>query len=157
MQWLSPIRVIDHTPTRLIILDPPYYLLGGIFLLAAVALTVWGVISRKSASSAADWRASLLAIPLGIVAIVQLTSTTRIAFSREAGTMVLERRYAGITVRHEEVPIDRIRSSGVSSNDGNHSLFIELSSGQTVALTGNSDRVGHNAAADAINTFLRGR
>jgi len=155
--WLSPIRVVEQSSNRLVIVDPPYYLLGGIFLIAAIGLSFWGVFAKKSGNPAWDWRVSVLAIPFALVGLVQLTGLTVVVFSRETGKMVLDRRYAGITVHHEEIAIERIVGSGVASNENNHSLFVELNSGETRALTGNSDRIGHNAAAAAIERFLQRR
>ena len=159
MSLLSGIRVVEQTPERLVVVDPPYYLLGGFFLLFGLALSVFALPSKQQGQSQQgfDWLALALASPFLLVGWYFLASKATLVVSRETGRMSVVRSYFGFPVRQHEGPLEEARYANVETGKGTRRVVVVLRSGKVVAVGGLTDRKGHYQAAEAINAFLSGR
>jgi hypothetical protein len=152
----SAIEVIHQTPSRLTVVDPPYYLLGGFF---AVAGLVWIVgclilVNRSGTPMKYGVVFTLMGAPFLILGLILLTSRTSSVLSRDANVMTVDSRCLGIRLQHHQVPLTAVRRAAVEAGRG-RLLIVLLDSGAPITLAGRTDRNGYYEAANAINEFMK--
>jgi hypothetical protein len=155
----SAIQVVERTPWRLVVVDPPYYLLGlGFLALCAVSLPVALVVGVKYdvIKKVVVWWA-ITSLPFLIAGVVFSTGKTIVTFSRENGTLTIARSYIGISLRSRQFPLDQPVKAVVETARAGRSLILLTRAGPPITLTTVTDRGGYYEAADAINEFLRGK
>lgn len=152
----SAIEVIERTPWRLVILDPPYYLLGaGLIATSLVALPfLWFLGSRYGVLSKALLWWVVVSIPFVAAGLALCTGRTVVTFSRETSRVSIERRYVGFAVRSRGYPLDHIARAAVETARAGRSLILLTRAGSPIVLTSITDRGGYYEAAQAINQFL---
>jgi hypothetical protein len=151
----SAIQVVEHTPSRLAILDPPYYLIGWCFLVVGVSVAIFVLLrgGRSGWIENSRWTSSLLGVPFLLIGFGFLTSKTTAVFSRESQMMTINSSRFGISHK-VEVPLSSIRSANVVTGSNTRRLIVVLDSGTTINLTGLTDKQGQYPAMNAINDFL---
>jgi hypothetical protein len=153
----SAIRIIERTPSRLVILDPPSYVFGSVFLAIGIVFVLFALPFGRGTDGPAkfNWLAALMAAPFLLVGLINLTGQTTTTLSRETGNMMVDARYIGLRFSNANVPLTSVRQATVESGGrGSRRLVAVLENGHVILLTGNTDRQGHYEAAIAINEFL---
>lgn len=152
----SALHVVERTPTKLIVMNPPYYWIGLIFLLIGLFLTL-GMFAKGPAGTRAglNWVALIFAVPFLLFGLAQLTGGTIATFSRERNNLIVVKRYFGISRKLTEVPLPSVRRAVVEGGGRRtQRLVIIAGSGNPVALGGYTTQAGYYEVADAINGFL---
>jgi hypothetical protein len=151
----SAIQVVEQTQSRLVVLDPPYYLMGWSFVVLALVLFVLPLIfARSNRARTVTLGRGIFALTFVLVGLGTLGSRTTTTFSREDQTMSVQRvRYAVFRSR-TDYPLDSVRSATVETGRNSRRLTVLLNSGGVVLLSSLTDKPGQYAAADAINGFL---
>jgi len=149
----SVMHVVESTPTRLVILDPPYYLGGGILVLIGIIL---GAVLLNLRIQNSTRVAMIVTIPIFVAGIGALTSQTTMTFSRETGTASIQRHWFGIPRNKIEVPLDSVRYATVQTQRGSRRFAIVLSSGRVLAPGSATTQGGEYDVTNAINDFLKG-
>jgi hypothetical protein len=152
----SAIQVINRSASEMMILDPPYYTLGGVFLVLSSALVLWILI--VSLRSGFQLRilgfSALFALPPMVLGLVLVTGKTTTVFSRRSDTMIVDHRWLGIFTSRQQYPLTSVRRAVVEGGRG-RTLAVLLEAGSPVVLASRTDRDGYYEAADAINKFLQ--
>jgi len=157
----SAIQVVEQTPTRLVILDPPYYLVGGLILLVGLvgALQFGRAFTGGKQVLVSPWLTLLLVSPFVLVGLGLLTSRTVVTLSRDLGNATVDRRIFGLPWLKKEVPLADLRNAEIQrGHRQTKRLALVLRNGSKIGL-GAFTNVGggQEQAAAAINAFLRGR
>jgi hypothetical protein len=156
--FLSAIHVVEKSANRLVVVSPPYYWIGLIFL--AVGLFV--LIAALSPASAGDktktnttWIGVAVAAPFLLAAMGQLTSSTRIVVERDTQIFRLEARTFGFTYRATTIPLNQMQRVAVESRGIRaQALSARLRNGQIIHLTGATTQSGYGEAAHQLNQFI---
>lgn len=149
----SVMRVVQSTPTRLVIVDPPYYLGGGILMLIGIIL---GAVLLNLKVQNSTRIAVIVTLPIFIAGLGALTSQTVMTFSRETGTVSIQRRWFGFSRSKIEVPLDSVRYATVQTQRGSRRFAIVLTSGRVLAPGSATTQGGEYDVTNAINDFLKG-
>lgn len=152
----SAIQIIERTSSRLVVVDPPYYLIGiGLLATWAVSLPVVLAIGLKYEVTRKVMPWWLLgSLPFIVGGLMLCTGKTVLTFSRETGRVSIVRSYLGFSLRPQEIPLDQAAKAVVETARAGRSLVLLTRSGQPIALTSVTDREGYYEAANAINSFL---
>jgi hypothetical protein len=152
----SALRVVENTPNRLVIVNPPSYLVGTLFLLVALFLltaTIFGVKNLSLVRRAA--LCGLLVLPFLLVAVAQLGSGSVAIFDGESRTVTVRTRVMGYPLRSAVVPLADLQRPVVESGRGTRRLVLLLRGGSIVPIgLGHSSQSGQYEAAAAISQFL---
>lgn len=152
----SSIQIVEATATRLVIVDPPYYLLavpflglGLLFLLAA--LVIFAVT-----------RAGVVLVVLGIFGVpftavgVFFWSSNTVVLSRDTNLLTTESTRVMLPTARAAVPLEDIREVLVESGRYGRRLAVLRHSGELVPLaTAFTTQGGHYQAKVAIERFLQ--
>ena len=153
----SAIQIVEQTQSRLVILDPPDYVLGSVILCfglaGLVAVGLFFLFSRNINAPLA-LLASIPLLAFLCLGLYLLTGRTRVILSRNDGLLTLENQHFGLSPKQQSMPLDQIRRGVVETIRFNRRVVLVLRSGETVPLGDASNRDGYYAAADAINDFL---
>ena len=151
----SAIKILENSPTQLVVNDPPYYIAGAAFLVASLAVSCLGFLrSGNEPGSRIGWPSLVMAAPFLIIAIVLGTYQTTLTFSRASGNLTVTRTSVFLWKRSEQIPLSSVERSYVSANDNSRRLNIVLSSGRIIGVGTHTDRQGYFDADAAINAFL---
>jgi hypothetical protein len=155
MLGASAIRIIEQTPGRLVILEPPYtvgYVLavGGILWL----LVAWFFLSGPRARAIAYIALLGPGILLALAGFATATWTRAVTFSRPDNQILTQTRVFGINLAASARPLSDAAYADVVQVDVTRNILLHLHSGSAVPLFTNSDRHGQHEAAQAINQFL---
>lgn len=152
-QLLGDIQVAEATATRVVIVDPPYYLLGGFF--ACVGAVLLFRLSRLR-SEQFDLPSWAVAGSLFLFGVLLLASTTKIQFSRSPALLTIERSYFGVRVQRKEVSLTNLAEAIVQEYGAEavRRLTLLRHGASDIPLTIYSDRGGLVTAMNAINQFL---
>lgn len=155
MLGASAIRVIEQTPARLVVLEPPYtvgYVLavGGILWL----LIAWFILSGPRARAWAYLALMGPGLLLALAGFATATWTRTVTFSRPSGQILTQSRVFGISLGASSRPLSEAVYADVVQIDVTRNIMLHLHSGSAVPLFTNSDRHGQYEAAHAINQFL---
>jgi hypothetical protein len=155
----SAIQIAERSPSRLVILDPPFYGLGlfliilGVILLAAAAV----LFPAFRAGRESLWLVlPVAAIPL-VTGAALLTSRSYVVLSHENGLVEIQDESFGKAESKRQIPLQEVRAAAVEPFSNTRRLVLVLQSGGVVPLTSATSRGGHQMAANAINDFLAGR
>lgn len=151
MPPFSAIRVIESTPSRLIVSDPPSYLVGVILLLVVILIATLLFRQRGQSSGVVLW---IVLIPLLIGSLNALTSHAELDFSREKNTLTVKQWRFGVAREIAVVPMDTVRNATVETSRGARRLIVVLNSGRVLTPSSGNVRAGYYEAANAINDFL---
>jgi hypothetical protein len=148
------IQVLEHTPSRVVILDPPYYSLAIIVL--AFAACAGAVAAFLYLRQMVVPSALLLLIFLVLAGFGSFLMTRKrlISLDRSNGLLKIEKTTWGVSSVQATLPLDQIQKAIVENVRYTHSLVVVVKSGEAFALGGSSDRQGYFGAVDAINDFL---
>ena len=151
----SAIRIVESSPSRLVIFDPPYYSLGLALLLgAAFGAALWFLPRSHSNGKGFSWWIPLLVSPFLLGGIGLLTSATRVVLSADEGTVRISSCYFLFYCGNQEFGFGDLQGVRVETSEGYRSLVFLTKSGETFSLGGFSSRAGYYEAEAAINAFL---
>jgi hypothetical protein len=156
----TEIRVLERSSDRLVILDPPFYTTGMLFLACAVVvLAITFTFRGHPRRNAAIWATAAAALPCAVVGLVMLTSQTTVTFDGPTNRILIARRLFWFTRLRSGLDLSDVNSAvvidGVGRQKGLHYLCLLLRSGDAISLGNYTSQSGHYAAADAINDFLK--
>jgi hypothetical protein len=152
----SAIQILENSPARLVVYDPPYEVFGWFFIGAGLFVALIAIIVvLRSSSKAARWF-FLGAVPFILFGIAALSMDSFITFSYESGLMSLQKRLFGRSMSQQTFPLDSVVSAIVKSNKDTSQIVLLLKSGEEFRLTSGTDRDGYFAATEAMNVFLSG-
>jgi cobalamin biosynthesis protein CobD/CbiB len=153
----SAIQVIEHTQSRLVILEPPEYLTGTIVLcfglVGIAAAGAWLALSR-SARVTFVLVSCFAILPFVFLGWYLLTSQTSVILSRDEGVLRIEHRSFGRLRDQQGIPLNQIQRAVVETVRYNRRVVLVLTTGQVFPLGDASNEEGYYPAADAINDFL---
>jgi hypothetical protein len=148
------IQVIESSPSRLVILDPPNYAFGvWLLFLAAVALAITVFVARGSGLGFAVIPLAF-ALLLGALGSYLATGKTTYTLSREDGLLHIQKCVWGLKRKETALRLADIRRVTVETMKYAHILTVVLKSGESFNLGNGSDRQGYYGATEAINYFL---
>jgi hypothetical protein len=151
----SSLQIVERSANRLVILAPPHFWVGAIFL-AVGAFVILAAFSGGGVNeSGVKTVGVIFASPFLLAGAVVATSRTAIVLSRDDHALRVESHVLGIAVNARTVPLSGVRGAFVESNARNaRALSIRLPDGGSMRLTGASTQAGYGEAAQAINEFL---
>jgi len=157
MYPFNPIQVIESTPTRLVLVDPPFYLAGGAFTLIALAVAATGLWTDydRMPPERIGWPALVLAVPFALIAAALMAGSTKLTLSRDNMRFQLTRTYFGIYRKETVLPLEELQSASVVSTEGTRQLQLHLRNGRTMTMGAFTDRKGYVDSAMAIDAFLK--
>ena len=147
----TALRVVESDASKLVILDPPNYLLAGILLLVALAI---GIFMLKSGAQVTVRMMAIILLPLVISGLGLLSSNTVVEFSKASGDVTILRRRFGFPKSPSVTPLSSLRYARVETSRGARRLALITNSGGALYPTGAAARGGEYEAANAINDFL---
>ncbi|MGH9395992.1 MAG: hypothetical protein ACRD18_03985 [Terriglobia bacterium] len=156
----SALHVVERTPSKLVILNPPYYWVGGIFLVVGLFIVAAIFIPQNGPALSGSTKliGVLFAVPFLAVAAWILTSRTTVTFSRDTGEMTVDQAKFGFRHSRLQIPIQAVDKATVAPlHAGSWRLEVMLRSGEPVMIGGQTTQKGYFDAAKAINDFLRNR
>ncbi len=156
MSWTGSIQILENSPSRLQVVDPPYYFAGAMFVLVALGICAMSLIRDDSTTppSRVGWPAFLIAVPFLVVAAAMLGSQTAITLDRSSNLLDIQIRKFFLPTQHRAEPLAHLRRAEVASYEGTQTLILLFASGSKLPLGSYTDRGGYPAAAEAINNFL---
>lgn len=156
----SALHVVERTPSRLVILNPPYYWVGGIFLVVGLFIVAAVLVPQKGPDLGSSTKliGVLFAVPFLAVAAWLLTNRTTVTFSRDTGAMTVDHARFGFHHSRLQIPIEDVDKASVAPmHAGSWRLEVMLRSGEPVMIGGQTTQKGYFDTAKAINDFLRSR
>jgi hypothetical protein len=149
------IQVVERSPLRVVIIDPPYYSAGAwiLFFAVCVGLAASFLWYRGYLPPLAGMLL-LVFLGLSVFGLYLMTSKRVISLSRTDGILRIEKGAFGMSHPEAAVPLDQIQKAIVENVRFAHSLVVVMKSGQAFSLGGSSDRQGYFGAAEAINALL---
>lgn len=169
------LQVVENTPTRLVIVEPPPHWMAGLvagvglillviailnpaaFLMskmtARMSMPQEGVQIGNLAAQVVRWVLVLAASPFLLLGWGILNSDIRATLDRPSRLLTVERRTFGLR-RNVEIPLEQLDRATVEAGRTSRRVVVMLKSGAAVRVTGYSNRQGHYAVAKAINDFL---
>jgi hypothetical protein len=149
------IRVLENTPSRVVILDPPNYSFGAYMLflgLCGAGIAIF-LFYRRSLIPL-GYMLVLVAGLLGAFGIYLLTNQRLITLSRPDGTLKLEKSAWGLTHVQATISFNTVQRATVETVKYSRMLVVIMKSGESFALGDGSNRDGYYKAENAINDFL---
>lgn len=153
----SAIRVIQETPSTLVVIEPSHA--GGWILIGAGVVWFIGAFFLIGLSKTKLLGYLVMLLPpllMALAGTAAVTMNTRAIFSKADNRVTVDDKIFGISMDHVEVPLSDVQYAEVIHIDVTRNVLLHLNSGKVVHIGGNSDRSGHYEATHAINTFLRG-
>jgi hypothetical protein len=148
------IKVIESSPSRLVILDPPNLTFGvWLLFLAAVALGIAILVASSTGLRFAAFPL-LFTLLLAVLGLSLATSKATYTLSREDGLLHIQRYSWGMKKKETLYRLGDIRYVTVETIKYAHILTVILNSGESFNLGNGSNRQGYYGAAEAINNFL---
>lgn len=149
------IQVLENTPSRVVILDPPNYSFGAYMVFLAVCgLAVAVFLFYRRSLLPLGWMLTLVAALLGTFGIYLLTNQRLITLSRAEGTLKIRKSAWGISRVQAEIPFNTVQRAAVETVKYSRILIVVMKSGESFALGDGSNRDGYYGAENAINNFL---
>lgn len=159
---VTQIYVAAQTARELVVVDPPYTLVGVILTACGVLALLVGYVVlflvRPYVSRPIPvlmWcipllvGAPLLAFGLGIG-----TGVTRLTISKDAGTLSVRKTILALPVHSRQYPLSQVREVRVGVGDVCRFLYVSLVDGQSESISGCTDRTGYSEVADSMNEFI---
>jgi hypothetical protein len=159
---VTQIYVASHTLRELVVVDPPYTLLGTIFAVIGIVALALGyfvlLFVRPEMSRPLKvlmWLLPLLiASPFLIIAFGSSLVMTTVTVSNDTGMLSVRKTVLSIPRDTRQYPLKEVRSVNVGVADVSRFLYVSLTDGRSEDLLGATDRTGYSEVSDAINTFL---
>ena len=149
------IQVLENTPSRVVILDPPNYAFGTYMLvLGACGAAIAIFLLYRRSLLPLGWMLMLIGFLLGVFGFYLLTNKRVITLSRSEGTLKIEKSAWGATRLQAMVPLNTIQRATVETVKYSRILMVVMRSGESYALGDGSNRQGYYGAENAINGFL---
>ena len=152
----SEIYIAKQSADEIVVIEPPYLLLGiGLAIVGAVLL-FFGIRSTLNQPPAMRYWIFpvIFTAPFLIPGLWLSTSNTSIRLSRPQHLLDFRKSAFFIPFRSLQVPFDKIRDVNTGYSQQGRFLYLELNDGQRIKLTGSTDRRGYGEAMDAMNRFL---
>jgi hypothetical protein len=153
----SAIEILENTPARLVVYDPPYDIFGWLFIgFGVLLIVIVSFVVLKRSNTTARW-SFLGAVPFILIGIAALSTDSFITLSYESGLVSLQKRLFRCPMSPQTFPLDSVVSAFVKYNKNTSQIVLLLKSGEEFRLTSGTDRDGYFAATEAINAFLSSR
>ena len=152
----------SQTAHELIVVAPPYSLIGTIFiaigllaLLGGCTVLFWGRVGFARPFQMLIWLLPfLVGGPFLIVGVAVGAGSTRLTVSADTGSLNLRKTILSVPVRSRQYPLTQVRSVQVGVGDVCRFLYVNLTDRTSETLLGCTDRSGYSEVADSINEFL---
>lgn len=155
----SALRVASQTASRLVITDPPYSLIGTIFLGIGVLtiLVILAVAFKVHTKQILILIMGLaVALPFVLVGVFLCTTRNQMDFSRDSNRITIQNQYfAGMVSSRQVIPLDSVLRAVIETGRGGaRRLVLVTRSGDAIPLTNFTGQGGYYRALDAVNHFL---
>lgn len=149
------IQVLEHSQSRVIILDPPYYSFGALMLFFGFVTLAGGIfLLARNLMAAFAVMLLVLTVALLIFGSYLATNKTLMTLSREDGLLRIQKQSWGFKRSEKAIRTADMRRVTVETLKYSRILTVVMKSGESYSLGNGSDRQGYQGAADAINDFL---
>jgi hypothetical protein len=149
------IQVLERSPSRVVILEPPYYSMGiWLFFLALLFGAAAAFLFYKGFLPALGIMFGLVVLGLGVFGTYLMTSKRLITVSRADGLLEVRTSSFGRTRVEGTLALDQVRKVVVENNRYANSLVVVKKSGEALSLDNGTNREGYYGAAEAINELL---
>jgi hypothetical protein len=152
----SALKVVDQSPAKLVIVDPPNYLVG--FILGVVAVLILAVaiflFRYHDARRIGAYFGIALSLLFLFIAAWSGTGETTLTLSRDTGILEVQPTSLGSADHATQIPLSKIKRANVETLPSTRRLVLILDAAEPVTLVDASGRDGYYQAADAINNFL---
>jgi hypothetical protein len=157
----TQIHIVSQTLRELIVVDPPYSLLSGIFAIIGLLALAGGFflmyflrVGFSRPLRVFAWLIPILIASPFIIVALFTGATTRITVSVDTGTLSARKTILSVPLRSREYPLVEVRLVNVGVGNVCRFLYVSLDGKQAEDLTGCTDRTGYSETADTINAFL---
>ncbi|HLW86633.1 MAG TPA: hypothetical protein VKR60_15555 [Candidatus Sulfotelmatobacter sp.] len=153
----SALRVAENTPTRLTVVDPPFYWVGFVFLFLGLILVLacFSAASQPNAPKAIRSVGIFFALLFLIPGLWVSTDRTTLIFSRDSGTLSVIQQRMLLYHHTQEVPLRDVMRVDVEAGRGTRRLVVLMSSGGGIGIGGHTTQVGQYEVAKTMNDFLK--
>jgi hypothetical protein len=159
---VTQIYVASQTLREMVVVAPPYTLLGTIFTICGVLALLVGfavvLLARVGGSRPFQILMWLLPILVGgpflALGLGLGAGTTRLTVSADTGTLSVRKTIFSVPVHSEQYPLTQVNSVKVGVGDVCRFLYVSLVDGRSETLLGCTDRTGYSEVAGSINDFL---
>lgn len=152
----SALRVVDQSPSKLVIVDPPNYLVGLLLGFAAVLMLAVAIFLFRyhDARRIGAYLGIVLSLLFLFIAAWSGTGETTVTLSRDSGVLEVQPTSLGSPDQATQIPLSKIKRANVEALTSTRRLVLILDASEPVTLVDASGRDGYYQAADAINNFL---
>lgn len=152
----SALRVVNQSPSKLIIVDPPNHTLGIIFGIVAILVLAIAVFLFRYHDVRRIGAYLGIAVSLLFVLIAAWTETgeTTVTLSRDSSMLEIQPTSLGSADPATQIPFSKIKRANVEALPSTRRLVLLIDGGEPVILVSASSRDGYYQAAEAINKFL---
>lgn len=159
---VTQIYVASQTLRELVVVAPPYTLIGTIFAVCgALALVIgYAVLLLARVEVSRPFQILMWALPILIggpflaLGLGLGAGATRLTVSADTGTLSVRRTILSVPVHSEEYPLTQVGSVKVGVGDVCRFLYVSLVDGRGETLLGCTDRTGYSEVAGSVNDFL---
>ena len=153
----SALHVVENSSSRLVVVNPPSYGIGSLFLIIGLLI----LYATLSAPKVLAWPRRLIlvaifALPFLLVALAQLGSGSTLVLDRDSNTATVRTRVMAYPLHTTVLSLADVRQAIVEAGRGTRRLSLQTRNGSIVPLgLGHSTQAGQFEMAAAINQFLR--
>ena len=152
----SAIRVLEQSPERLLLYEPPYWTFGIAFVVAGflIASLLFLFFWKLQVRMPARFLGCVLALPFLFFGLKALTSQTFVEMSARDRTLKIQHMRFFQSTSPRVIPLDEIIRAVEVHARRSYAVGLLLRSGQTVAISSYGDQPGKPLMMEAINEFL---
>ena len=155
----SAIYVAEHSSSKLVIVDPPAYVIGGVAVLgglcAAIVFGRWITLTRGKL--AISPLVLLVVCSFWLAGFGLLSSRTVVTLARDSGRLRIERHVFGMKLPATEMPLSELRYAEVQiGNRRTKRAALVFRNGSKIGLGSFTNLGGQEQTVAGINAFLKG-
>lgn len=152
----SAIRVLEQSPARLVLYEPPYwpfafgFLAAGVLIAGLLFLLFWKLDARP----AARFTGCVLALPFLFFGIQAVSSKTIVELSARDRTLTIEKTKFFLESAPRVIEFDQVLRVVELQARRSYAVGLVLRSGETIPLTRYGDQPGKPLMIAAMDQFL---
>jgi hypothetical protein len=142
----------------MVIVDPPYYFVGLVFLSFGLVLVLATALaaSQRDMPRSVIWVGLFFALPSLFAGTWVCTDKAVLIFDRGTQTMTVKQQKMFIFGSHNEVPLNQVDRAEVEAGRGTRRLVILTNNGGAIGVGSHTTQAGQYEMVKAINDFLAG-
>ncbi len=152
----SSIRVLEQSPERLVLYQPPYWIFGIGFVVAGILIAglLFAFLSAQGVRTAVRFVGFVLALPFLYFGISALTAQTFVELSARDRTLKIQKVRLFQAAKPRVIGFDEILRVVELQARRSYAVGVVLRTGETVDITGYGDQPGKPLMIAAIDEFL---